>query len=220
MNVLKGLIMKDLRNIKSYKSTVIFFMVIFFMAGFLDNIEVSFIPIVFTVMFGMMATSSFSYDNLANSDRYVLTFPVTRKDMVKARYCYVLFLTIVGAIVGNILAIVFQWIKIGNMEQVWICLLSTVGSLFGIMVLQMFQIPIMYKFGAEKGRLIQMILFILLTFIISAVTAFFIKVSPFSLEDLGNMLEHYGWFVIGVVVIGLYFVSYKISVGIFSRKEI
>ncbi len=212
--------MKDLRNIKTYKSTILFFIVIFFMAGFLDNVEVSFIPIVFTVMFGMMATSSFSYDNLANSDRYVLTFPVTRKDMVKARYCYVLLLTIIGAIVGNISAIVFQWIKMGNMEQLFACLLSTVGSFFGIMVLQMFQIPIMYKFGAEKGRLIQMIMVIFVTFVISAATAFFMKVSPFSLEELGNMLEHYGWLVLVIVVIGLYFVSYRISVRIFSRKEI
>ncbi len=220
MNILKGLMMKDLRNIKSYKSTILFFMIIFFMVGFLDNVEVSSIPVVFTLMFGMMAISSFSYDNLANSDCYVLTFPVTRKDMVKARYCYVLLVTIVGAIVGNIGAIVFQWIKMGNMEQVFACLLSTVGSLLGIMVLQMFQIPIMYKFGAEKGRLIQMIMFIFVTVVISAVTAFFMKVSPFSLEDLGNRLEHYGWFVLGMVVIGLYFVSYKISVGIFRRKEI
>lgn len=220
MNILKGLMMKDLRNIKSYKSTILFFMIIFFMAGFLDNVEVSFIPVVFTLMFGMMAISSFSYDNLANSDCYVLTFPVTRKDMVKARYCYVLLVTIVGAIVGDFGAIVFQWIKMGNMEQVFNCLLSMVGSLLGIMVLQMFQIPIMYKFGAEKGRLIQMIMFIFVTVVISAVTAFFMKVSPFSLEDLGNRLEHYGWFVLGMVVIGLYFVSYKISVGIFRRKEI
>lgn len=220
MNVIKGLILKDLMNIKSYKSTILFFIVIFAITSFANDTITTFIPVCITLCFGMMATASFSYDNLANSDRYLLTLPLTRKDMVKARYFYVIFMIVVGAIVGNILAIIFQLIKMGNLENILDCLLASLGSIFGIMVLQMFQMPIMYKFGAEKGRLIQMIAIVLLMIGISSVTAFLIKISPFSLDDFENMLKQYGLAVIGMVVVVLYFVSYRISVGIFSRKEI
>lgn len=220
MGILKGLMMKDLRNIKSYKSTILFFIVIFAITGFFNDTAVSFIPISITMCFGMMATASFSYDNLANSDRYLLTLPLTRKDMVKARYIYAMLMTIVGAVIGNILAIAFQFIKAGNFDEILNCLLASLGGVFGIMILQMFQMPILYKFGAEKGRLIQMVAIILVMLGISSVTAFLIKISPFSLEDFGNMLEQYGLAVIGIVVVILYYVSYKISVGIFEKKEI
>lgn len=220
MNKIKGLIIKDLRNIKSYKSTILFFIVIFAITGFFNDTAVSFIPVSITMCFGMMAMASFSYDNLANSDRYILTFPLTRKDMVKARYLYTILMTIAGAVVGNILAIGFQFVKVGNFDEILNCLLSSLGSVFGIMILQMFQMPIMYKFGAEKGRLIQMIAIILVMLGISSVTAFLIKISPFSLEDFGNMLKQYGLAVIGMIVVILYFASYKISVGIFEKREI
>ena len=89
-----------------------------------------------------------------------------------------------------------------------------------MMILQMFQIPIIYKFGAEKGRLIQMIGIVIIMIIGSSITVFFIKVSPFSLDEFLIMLEQYGLAIIGVVVVLLYLLSYKISLKIYNKKEI
>lgn len=220
MNVLKGLIIKDLRNIKSYKSTILFFLVLSCITSFLQDNTISFISVFITICFGMMATASFSYDHLANADRYLLTLPLTRKDMVKARYLYIILMTVVGALIGSALSIIFQFVKTGNMGKILDYLSVSLGSVFGIMILQMFQVPILYKFGAEKGRLIQMVMIILVMFTVSGVTAFLIKISPFSLQNFENMLKQYGLALIGIVVIILYFVSYKISIRIFEKKEI
>ena len=104
-----------------------------------------------------------------------------------------------------------------NMENI---ISTSIGALFGMMILQMFQIPIIYKFGAEKGRLIQMIGIVIIMIIGSSITVFFIKVSPFSLDEFLIMLEQYGLAIIGVVVVLLYLLSYKISLKIYNKKEI
>ena len=202
MNIIKGLIIKDLSNIKSYKMTILFLLIIFSMTSFMNDTITTFMPVFITLCFGMMATSSFNYDNLANSDIYIILF------------------TLIGAIIGITLSIILQMIKTKegvNMENI---ISTSIGALFGMMILQMFQIPIIYKFGAEKGRLIQMIGIVIIMIIGSSITVFFIKVSPFSLDEFLIMLEQYGLAIIGVVVVLLYLLSYKISLKIYNKKEI
>ena len=220
MNIIKGLIIKDLSNIKSYKMTILFLLIIFSMTSFMNDTITTFMPVFITLCFGMMATSSFNYDNLANSDRYILSFPLNKKDIVKAKYIYIILFTLIGAIIGITLSIILQMIKTKegvNMENI---ISTSIGALFGMMILQMFQIPIIYKFGAEKGRLIQMIGIVIIMIIGSSITVFFIKVSPFSLDEFLIMLEQYGLAIIGVVVVLLYLLSYKISLKIYNEKEI
>lgn len=211
MNVIKGLIIKDLSNIKSYKTTLLFFLIIFSSASFLNGNVTTFMPIFITLCFGTVAVSSFSYDNLANSDRYILSFPVNRKDIVKARYIYVILLTIAGAILGATVSIVLQTIKTGNVNLMD-CISTSLGSIFGIMILQIVQLPIMYKFGAEKARIIQMITVV----IIMSIIGFFIKIS----EGVFVIPKDYIILILGVMVILLYWLSYKISVKVYSKKEI
>ncbi len=108
---------------------------------------------------------------------------LNKKDIVKAKYIYIILFTLIGAIIGITLSIILQMIKTKegvNMENI---ISTSIGALFGMMILQMFQIPIIYKFGAEKGRLIQMIGIVIIMIIGSSITVFFIKVSPFSLDE-------------------------------------
>ena len=97
MDIIKGLIVKDFQTIKSYKTTILFMIIIFIVCSFLNNDLMSFLPIFMPLCFGMIGISSFSYDNLAKTDKYILTFPVNKKDIVKARYIYILIFTLLGA---------------------------------------------------------------------------------------------------------------------------
>ena len=78
----------------------------------------------------------------------------------------------------------------------------------------------MYKFGAEKGKIIQMIMILVLMLGISGITIGFMKVSNVSLEQLEKVLKKYGLIILGVVSAMLYFISYKISFAIYSKKEV
>ena len=220
MNKIKGLMAKDFLNLKSYTKTLLFMIVLFLVVGLTNNNLLTFVPVVLPLCFGMVGMSSFSYDNIAKSDKFVLTFPINRKDMVKSRYLYILALTVIGAIIGAILCIIMQSIKEKALVNIGDIFSISLGAFCGMMMLQTFEIPIMYKFGAEKGRIIQMIAIVLIMILISSGTALIIKISPFSLDDFLSMLQKYGLAVITLAVSIFYIISYKVSLKIYSKKEI
>jgi len=223
MSFIKGLIVKDFQTIKSYKGAALFMIVIFIGSSFLNDGMTTVLPVFMPLCFGMLAISSFSYDNLAKADKYILTFPINKKDMVKARYIYILLITLAGSLLGFILTILIQSIKLGNIidtEVIGNNLAIIIGSLSGIMFLQVFQIPIMYKFGAEKGRIIQMIMIVALMLGISVITTVLMKFFEISLDTLIIMLKDYLITIIGIAVVLLYIFSYIISCKIYEKKEI
>ena len=219
MNIIKGLIIKDFMNIKSYKTTMIYLIAIFVITS-IGNSEIStFLPIMITLIFGMIGISAFSYDSYSKADKYILSLPADKKDIVKARYIYVLTITIIGALVGLVVSIGISHIKNGFAEMENI-LSSIFGALLGMVILQIIQLPIMYKFGAEKGRIIQMIAIVLIMGIISGITVLFIKASTYDLNSFIQMLRDYGFAMLAIILVLLYFISYKISCKIYSKKEI
>ena len=220
MNVIKGLIIKDFFNLKSYIKILICIDIIYLVSSFLNDDLVTFVPVVFPLCFGMIGMSSFSYDSIAKSDEYILTFPTTKKDMVKARYLYILFLTIIGTIFGFMLCTIIQGIKEQTLANIGDILSISIGAFCGMTMLQIFEIPIMYKFGAEKGRIIQMISIILLMLAISGITTFTMKVLSIPLESFLNMLQKYGLVIITIIMLLIYMISYKISLNIYNKKEI
>ena len=88
MNTIKGLLLKDLYVFKNYKGNIYFSLIIFtliiFMASFRINILASG-SIIFLIFFGMNSISTFSYDENAIVDKYLLSFPITRKEIVQSK---------------------------------------------------------------------------------------------------------------------------------------
>ena len=223
MHIIKGLILKDFQALKSYKSTVLFMIILFVGGGFLNDDIINFIPVTLPICFEMLGISSFSYDNLAKADKYTLTFPVNKKDMVRARYIYILLFTLLGSIFGLICTIAVKMIKAGGIISIEILeneLAIAIGGLLGIIFLQTIQIPIMYKFGAENGRIMQLIVIIALMLGIPVVTTLFMKIFGISLENFIVMPKNYIITVITITVIYIYALSYILSCRIYEKKEI
>ena len=89
MNRIKGLIIKDLLQLKTYRKTLILFIFVFVVSGMqqetMDS-AMSMITIMLILVFGMVGIGTFSYDEMAKADRYILTLPLTRKEVVRAKY--------------------------------------------------------------------------------------------------------------------------------------
>ena len=86
MNVIKGLITKDILQLKSYKRTIIFYLIIFLSTSIIQENSSSIIGMalpMLTLVFGMMSIATFSYDEIAKADNFLLTFSFT--------FSYVLF---------------------------------------------------------------------------------------------------------------------------------
>lgn len=220
MNTLKGLIVKDLLNLKSYvKSIVLMFIFIGFMS--IGNINVSYIITMTSVLCGMLVIATFSYDEMTNTNRYLLTFPTSKKEIIKAKYILNILFAIIGVIVGLVTITAFLLIKkeFANIDLKTILMASLLG-LFVNCLMTSIQIPNIIKHGAEKGRIY--------LFLIMAVIIMFFMGGGYLLDKIGIELDGQGitkflidyiYIFIPALIVMIYRISYTISSKIFMKKE-
>ena len=95
-----GLLLKDFYILKQYLKTMLLMAAFFVLISTgLDN-PAEFISGFIVLICVMMTITSFSYDALANWERYALSMPVTRKEIVGSKYLLSLILCLAGAAVS------------------------------------------------------------------------------------------------------------------------
>lgn len=220
MNIIKGLILKDLLQLKSYKRTLIVYILIFILTGFAQETTKGIgvmVAVMLTLGFGMFSMASFNYDEQAKSDGYFLTFPLTKKNILLAKYILVIISTIVGAIVGvlaSILIIYFIDKQFPNINDI---LYTILGGIFGVGLIEAIQIPCVYKWGAEKGRIQMFIVAALIVVLALGVLSF---VSDLNISISANKIENFIPIILTLLIILIYYISYKVSYKIYKNKEV
>ena len=212
MNVIKGLITKDILQLKTYKRTLIIFIVIFTLTSISGEGGIGkMLAIMLTLGFGMFSMASFNYDELNKADRYILTLPLTKKQVVLSKYILVICSTIIGSIIGITLGVILTFAinkQVPNIEE----LISVgLGSVLGIGLIEAIQIPCVYKWGAEKGR-IQMVIVTALVALLAGGIIFIGEKANIQLPT-NNILNILNTFLplifIGLTIIIYYIISYK-----------
>ena len=220
MNIIKGLILKDLLQLKSYKRTLIVYILIFILTGFAQETTKGIgvmVAVMLTLGFGMFSMASFNYDEQAKSDGYFLTFPLIKKNILFAKYILVILSTIVGAIVGvlaSILIIYFIDKQLPNINDI---LYTILGGIFGVGLIEAIQIPCVYKWGAEKGRIQMFIVAALIVVLALGVLSF---VSDLNISISANKTENFIPIILTLLIILIYYISYKVSYKIYKNKEV
>lgn len=223
--MIKGLIKKDLYNLGSYKSSIII-MIIFCAVAIIGTKAVIYGPIIICTMIGMIALSTFSYDEISRANKYILTLPTNRKELVKEKFILAIGATTFGGILGILITIVvtkimnyIQPINTINLNYNDL-LFSTIGGMFGISLIQAIQIPSIYKWGPEKGRIQMFILIFLLVVLISGIGFLIMKSNiNINLDIFENFMERFGMIFLVLLIGSMYFISYKASCKIYSNKE-
>ena len=223
--MIKGLLKKDLYNLASYKTTLII-IVIFCGMAIIGTDAIYWGSVVIGIIVGMISPSTFSYDEMAKSNRYILTLPVTRKEIVLEKYILAIGATILGSLLGFVLTLlignIMNYVRPDNVIDINIdtLLATTIGGLFGVSLIQAIQIPSIFKWGAEKGR-IQMFIVLFVLALIGAGVGFLIKESGLSVDiaKLESVLKNFGLFLLILLSFIIYFISYKISYKIYKNKE-
>ena len=223
--MIKGLIKKDLYNLGSYKSSIII-MIIFCAVAIIGTKAVIYGPIIICTMIGMIALSTFSYDEISKANKYILTLPTNRKELVKEKFILAIGATIFGGILGILITILvtkimnyIQPINTINLNYNDL-LFSTIGGMFGISLIQAIQIPSIYKWGPEKGRIQMFILIFLLVVLISGIGFLIMKSNiNINLDIFENFMERFGMIFLVLLIGSMYFISYKASCKIYSNKE-
>ena len=225
MKEICGLIKKDLLNLSSYKISLLVMLVCVFAIGSAGEEMWRYIPIVMTTMLGMIALSTFSYDELAKSDEYVLSLPVNKKEIVLEKYILVISMALIGGIIGFIITPIFTNIlnnirteNIINIDYNSL-IFTTMGGIFGISLILAIQIPSIYKWGAEKGRIQMFILFFIIILlalgIAYIVTNLGININE---EAINSFFQRFGILIVVCLLILMYYISYRISYKIFRNK--
>ena len=223
--MMKGLIKKDLYNLASYKSSLII-MVLFCGIAIIGTKAINFAPIIICTIVGMIALSTFSYDEISKSNKYLLTLPTNKKEIVKEKFILAIGATILGGILGLLLTIivinVMNYVRPENMINIDYesLITTTIGGMWGISLIQAIQIPSIYKWGAEKGRIQMFILFFAIIAIVVGI-GFLIAKANFNIdiEMLKDFINKFGLIFLVVLMIVMYYVSYKISYKIYKNKE-
>lgn len=174
----------------------------------------SYIIVFLGVMFGIAA---FNYEESYHWDRYTAALPVSVRQIVLARYIMVGICLLAGLAAGVLLSGIS--FAAGNLHMAlgeWMVAMAQTAIVAVLYVEIM--IPVMYRFGAERGRIAMLILFFVLW---AAAYGIISLVEAASAEQLAILsISLSGMTLIGaVVVLALLPVSIGISARIRSKKE-
>lgn len=207
---MKGLLLKDLLNLKKTGRSIIFVLAFYALYAFMfDNS--AFVAGMIIMLTTTMTITSFSYDAYAKWDKYALSLPITKKEMVLSKYILSFFLSITGVIAAFIVSFFISKFKmpIDITEQLLINYSLLVIALIAISIL----LPLIYKFGVEKSRILLISVFIIPTFFVLMLAN--LGISMPTEEQIMVILELSPLVLIIVLVI-----SYFISVSIFKNKDL
>ncbi len=202
---MKGLILKDFINLKK-QSKVIGVLVVFYLLLAITTKNNSMFGAMMLILFAMMPITAISYDERANWDKYGLTMPVSRTEMVLSKYILGLILSSFALVLNFIVQILMGTEM--NTENITI-----VFVIFGVSIIFFsLLLPIMFKFGVEKGRML-MILVLMLPTIIIMLLPEIVKTPP-SEEMITKAL-----YALPFIIVIIYVLSIFISINIYNKKE-
>ena len=202
---MKGLIIKDFYVLQKTLKTYGVFIVVYGIFGAVTN-QGSFVSGMLGVMLAMLPITAIAYDERAKWDKYALTMPVSKKDLVLSKYALGLILAGIGMVLS--FAILSFTVDNTFMENIFIVFcVSGIGLIYQAMVL-----PIMFKFGTEKGRLYMMAGMFLPIIIIVIVSKLGFSISYDTImffESIANLLPFIAAGVVGLIYIASIMVSLK-----------
>lgn len=210
---MKALIYKDLISIKN--ALLLQFVVIIGLGiYFYKENQLVLIPSFFILIPIILLGMVFGIDNQYSTDKYLISSGISRKKIVFSRYTIIWFM--------SLFAIALSFVVGFNKNPLTkeIPLILILSSLFFITsIVGVVELPLMYKFGAEKARLVFVILYFL-------VFAFFSTISSnkeWLLEYVNKGLtmdKTLLSLIIFAITIIVHTISVFISIKIFENKEL
>ncbi|MDF2821131.1 MAG: transporter protein [Clostridiales bacterium] len=206
---MKGLILKDLYTLRKQVKMMILIIVFYsFYAVMMKS--TSFLGAMVALLCAMQPISTLSYDEYCKWDRYALSMPVSRKNIVLGKYLLGVILCLGGLVIVTPISIVIAQYT-GEMKIIESLIMILAYAGIAIVFLSVV-LPIIFKFGVEKGRMLMM-----LTIFIPMMLGFFASKLGLQLPSAQTLrvLAYASPFA----VIIIFLISIRISIGIFVKKE-
>lgn len=217
---MKGLLIKDYKLLMLQKKTFLLMLLIAICMNFAMQENALFIIGYLTFFAAFVANTTMSYDEYGNGILFLLTLPVTGKTYVRSKYA------------GNLLLILTFWFASAVLEAVLYTVQGmqffTTETMIGAcsilpssLIFVDFMIPLVLRFGQEKGKLVWAAVGGLIFAVIAVLNALSEAGKLEAVKQLlGNLVQHgilLTVCIIGLSLLGLA-VSYGFSVKVMEKK--
>ena len=215
---MNGLILKDLYNLKNSGKSLLIAIVVFSLFYFLQGINMEVWNVFLIIIGSVLVVNTMSYDNTAKWDKYALTMPVTRRDVVLSKYMVSIIVIFIGVVLVTVLGFA-QGINKHNLDVIEIFTVNgaaLAGGFFFISIM----LPVIYKFGVEKSRVLILLVFLAPAGVVIGRSKLGkLKFSPLAIQYMHIALQYLP-IIILVMTILIMVVSYCISFKVYENKDI
>lgn len=205
---MKGLFLKDLYMIK--KQLYFVYIVYFFFIVLFAFSKTNMFLLIFPVLF---LTSSLInllyYDDLYKWNILECTLPVSRKTIVKEKYILVALVLFFSSIIPCIVYYIRNKNFIDTLNLFYIHLLLS-------FIIPTVTLPIYYKLGYGKSRILSMII----AAFVGGISVLFLNTFLLNkMQEFKPNLSNIFYIMFPIIIVSLIFISYLISVKVYEKRE-
>lgn len=215
---MKGLILKDLYNI-SHNAKSMLFILLFFAVIFLPSSGAQGYTFTCALLCTMMIVTTFSFDEYSNWAPYALIMPVSRENLVAGKYIVLAIFSVIGTLFGLLVGTIGTRIAgafVSVQEPAALPLgLTAIASLALSTTFGGISIPLTFRFGPEKGRLLVLVSFFIPSIICYTIYRSLLVLGITLTDDLITMFLYCS----PILALVWNFVMYRISCSILAGKE-
>jgi len=144
---MKSLVLKDLLNIGHNAKSMLFILLVFAIA-LIPFSGVEGYIFVCAILCSMMIVTTFTFDDNSKWTRYAMIMPLSKKNLVAGKYVVMAIFCVIGSLFGLIVSMIA-----GLALSIELLILALVALALSLVSGSM-SIPLVFKFGAEKARVL------------------------------------------------------------------
>ncbi|MGM0213970.1 ABC-2 transporter permease [Enterococcus sp. AZ109] len=218
---MKGLYIKDLRLLMKQKAFLLVFIFLTIFNSFqLDNNAV--VPSLMIFFLSTLAFTTVTYDEMDHGLTFLFTLPISRKKYVAGKYLLSTAIIVLAMLLSIGIVLVMNAIK--NQVVNFELFSFTFGFVFLLGLLYMsLMLPIYFKFGAEKSRLILILVMGVIFFFVFAGSYLMQKINVDITVPLNTIMTQPLWLLTSISIVitaAAVVISYLLSAKIVKKKEL
>lgn len=158
---MKSLIWKDILNLQKNFKTMGFVLVLFAITFVVAGNNSSFFMVMFGLIVSMQIVTTFSFDEMTHWSTYAMTMPFSRNDLVRAKFVLHLMLSVGSVCIAALLSVGGMYFHhTFSFDALQLILMIACSSLAMTLIFGGISILLIFKFSAERARIISMLLYV------------------------------------------------------------
>ncbi|MEZ3514038.1 MAG: ABC-2 transporter permease [Lachnospiraceae bacterium] len=215
---MRSLILKDLYNIGHNAKSMLFMLGVLAVV-LIPTSGASAYIIVSAILCSMMIVTTFTFDDNSSWLRYAMIMPVSKKDIVVGKYIMLVIFCVIGSLFGLVVSLIagLAMRKITfNLAGIVELLLLTLVALVISLISGSMSIPLVFKFGAERARVLLVISILVPLAICFGIYQVFVLLGIELTDQLVLIILY------GSPIIALFwcYVMYRICCQIFKKQDL